>query len=417
MDKLTDKRIERAIEEARQAGEEGVGVAAYLGDELIVNTWGGLADAQTQRPVDETTLFQVFSVTKAFTATALHLQVERGLVDYDLPIARYWPEFGARGKHRITVRDALCHRAGIPQMPVGVTPELMFDWDWMTRQIESYRPWFPAGTTNSYHVLVWGWLIGELVRRTDPRRRSVGDFVREEVCEPLGICDFHMPLAKEHVGRVTKLAADWTPAMDPDHLRDAAQPLAVSPAPPVHNREDTWQACLPGAGGIANAESVARLFAMLAQGGVFRGTRLLSESTVQACRKPRDGTLQDDLIFEAPAWIGQGGYWLGGDLRRRIPTDGSDPLVLNQPGAGGSTGWAELDTGLAVAICHNRQFVVDRKDPNFTARITPIADAVRELASEIAGQRSARSGTHAASEAATGSATESATASTEVSHG
>ena len=385
MARITDDRVERAIEVARGAGEEGLGVAAYLDGELIINTWAGLADSATGRVVDERTLFQVFSVTKAFTATALHLQAERGLVDYDLPIARYWPEFGARGKHRITVRDALCHRAGIPQMPTGVTPELMFDWDWMIRQIESYRPWFPAGTTNSYHVLVWGWLIGEVIQRTDPLGRSVDRFIQQEVCEPLGITDFHLGLAKDQAHRVTRLAADWEPTRDSDHLREAAQPVAVAAAPPLHNREDTWAACLPGAGGIANAESVARLFAMLAGGGALGRTRLLSTARVHACRRPRDDSDAPDEMFETPAWIGQGGYWLGGDLRRRIPADGSLPAVLNQPGAGGSTGWAELDTGLAVAICHNRQFVVDRKDPGFTARITPIADAVREVARERAG--------------------------------
>ncbi len=385
MARITDDRVERAIEVARGAGEEGLGVAAYLDGELIINTWAGLADSAIGRVVDERTLFQVFSVTKAFTATALHLQAERGLVDYDLPIARYWPEFGARGKHRITVRDALCHRAGIPQMPTGVTPELMFDWDWMIRQIESYRPWFPAGTTNSYHVLVWGWLIGEVIQRTDPLGRSVDRFIQQEVCEPLGITDFHLGLAKDQAHRVTRLAADWEPTRDSDHLREAAQPVAVAAAPPLHNREDTWAACLPGAGGIANAESVARLFAMLAGGGALGRTRLLSTARVHACRRPRDDSDAPDEMFETPAWIGQGGYWLGGDLRRRIPADGSLPAVLNQPGAGGSTGWAELDTGLAVAICHNRQFVVDRKDPGFTARITPIADAVREVARERAG--------------------------------
>ena len=378
--KLTDERVEAAMAQARAAGEEGLGVAAYLGDELIIDTWAGLADSDAGRPVDHTTLFQVFSVTKALTATALHVLVDRGLVDYELPIARYWPGFGAHGKHRITVRDALCHRAGIPQMPVGVTPELMYDWDWMISRIEQHRPWFPAGSTNCYHVLVWGWLIGEVIQRADPDGRSVAQFIADEVCNPLGISDFHLPLPKEHAARVTVLKADWEPAADVDHLRDAAQPVTVAPAPPVHNREDTWLACLPGAGAIANAESVARLFAMLAQGGTFRGVRLLSAELIESFRVPRDDTRADDMIFEAPAWIGQGGYWLGGDLRRRIPQDGSNPVVLNQPGAGGSTGWAELDTGLAVSICHNRQFVVDRKDPNFVARITPIADAVRAVA-------------------------------------
>jgi len=108
-----------------------------------------------------------------------------------------------------------------------------------------------------------------------------------------------------------------------------------------------------------------------------------SEST------PADSHVTDsllpDAIFEAPAWIGQGGYWLGGDLLSQIP-GGRKPADDPEPArAGGSTGWAELDTALAVAICHNRQYVVDRKDPAFTARTTPIADAVREVAHERAG--------------------------------
>src|ERR1700722_15941642 len=209
MARITDDRVERAMEVARGAGEEGLGVAAYLDGELIINTWAGVADSATGRVVDERTLFQVFSVTKAFTATALHLQAERGLVDYDLPIARYWPEFGCRGKERTTVRDALCHRAGIPQMPVGVTPELMFDWEWMVGQIESFRPWFPPGTTNSYHVLIWGWIIGEIIQRCDPEGRSVSAVVQEEVCAPLGITGFHMPLDAADASRVTRLSADW----------------------------------------------------------------------------------------------------------------------------------------------------------------------------------------------------------------
>ena len=134
----------------------------------------------------------------------------------------------------------------------------------------------------------------------------------------------------------------------------------------MHNRKDTWAACLPGAGGIANAESVARLFAMLAQAGQLpRHPAAVHRRECTPAVSRETTRSAPDAMFETPAWIGQGGYWLGGDLRRRIPADGSLPPVLNQPGAGGSTGWAELDTGLAVAICHNRQFVVDRKDPGF----------------------------------------------------
>jgi CubicO group peptidase (beta-lactamase class C family) len=154
-------------------GEVGIQVAAYLGEELVVDAWTGVADTVTGRPVEGSTPFPVFSVTKAVTATALHIQAERGLVDYNAPVGAYWPEYAANGKGKTTVRDGLMHRGGIPQMPEGVTPELMCDCDWMVHQIETYNPWFEPGTTNAYHVLVWGWLIGEIVRRTDPTHRPI----------------------------------------------------------------------------------------------------------------------------------------------------------------------------------------------------------------------------------------------------
>ena len=115
----------------RKHGEVGLHVAIYQDGELVVDTWGGIADPTTGRKVDGDTLFPVFSVTKAVTATALHIQAERGLVEYNKPIAYYWPEFAAHGKDKATVTDALSHRSGIPQMPEGVTPELMADYHWM----------------------------------------------------------------------------------------------------------------------------------------------------------------------------------------------------------------------------------------------------------------------------------------------
>jgi CubicO group peptidase (beta-lactamase class C family) len=120
------KAVEGAI---REQGEVGLQVAVYHRGELVVDAWGGVADETTGRKVDADTLFPVFSVVKAVTATALHIQAERGLIAYDQPVARYWPEFAAQGKEHATIRDALSHRLGIPQMPEGVTPELMCDYD------------------------------------------------------------------------------------------------------------------------------------------------------------------------------------------------------------------------------------------------------------------------------------------------
>ena len=132
--------FQAAVDAALRAGEEGIQFAVYKDEELVVDVWGGVADATTGRRVDRQTLFNVFSVTKAVTATALHVQAERGLVSYDAPIARYWPEFAAHGKDKATVRDGLSHRTGIPAMPAGVTPEQMADYDWMVDALAAMEP-------------------------------------------------------------------------------------------------------------------------------------------------------------------------------------------------------------------------------------------------------------------------------------
>jgi CubicO group peptidase (beta-lactamase class C family) len=130
--RIVQKAVDAAIAED---GEIGLQVAAYLNGELAVDVWGGLADETTGRRVEGDTLFPVFSATKAVTATALHIQAERGLIDYDQPIAHYWPEFAAQGKDKARVRDALTHRTGIPLMPEGVSPAQMCDFDWMVDRL------------------------------------------------------------------------------------------------------------------------------------------------------------------------------------------------------------------------------------------------------------------------------------------
>ena len=159
-------RVKAAIDEAVGAGREvGVQVAAYHRGKLVIDTWGGLADREAGRAVTGDTLFNVYSVTKAVAATALHVQADRGLIDYDAPVVHYWPEYGAHGKEKTTVRDVLTHRACIPQMPAEVTPELMCDWNWMTRAIADLKPVAEPGTKTLYLSMTFGWIVGELVRK------------------------------------------------------------------------------------------------------------------------------------------------------------------------------------------------------------------------------------------------------------
>ena len=336
-------------------------------DGLVAEAWGGVADRRTGRAVDERTVFPVYSVTKAFTASALHLQVDRGLLAYEARVTDWWPEYGVNGKEATTVRDVLTHRAGLPVVPDGTTRQHQADWDWMTSRLAAMTPTYPPGTTNAYHPTTWGWLVGELVRRTDPAGRSFRDFVHEELFAPLGIdeCWLGVPPEAEH-----RLAALW------GRLRIGGGPLEEVTEDSYG--VDHWQVPSPSGGAVTTARSAARFFAMLAGGGELDGVRVLSERSVLASLVPREDGRSPDATVGWTRWIGAGGYWLGGTAPPAEPMVATGRRVLWQPGAGGSLGWADLDRGCGVAICHSRLFEwerLDRSEHPFGA----IADAVDAL--------------------------------------
>ncbi len=371
--------VRRALEIAHQRGEVGLQVAAYLGDELVVDMWSGDADPEARRKVDGSTLFNVFSVTKAIVATALHVLGDRGLVDYEAPVAEYWPAFARNGKERTSIRDVLSHRAGIPWMPRGVTPELQADWGWMIAQIEEMTPEFEPGTTNCYHALIWGWIVGEIIRRVDPQNRPIEVFVRQEIFEPLGIDDIYLGLPPSEDARRAQLLGGGPPDGAPEIFM-RGMPAPVFPCAPVYNEASSLRAVNPGAGSIGTARAYARFFALLAGHGTLGGVRLLSPQLVEEFLTPRKGTDDIDIYFRGPAQIGQYGYHLGGNDPAG-PVIGEKTTILQHPGAGGSIGWAELDTRLAVSICHNvmhgGQAERDRHP------FGPIAAAVRAHASDL----------------------------------
>jgi CubicO group peptidase (beta-lactamase class C family) len=334
--------------------ETGVQVAAYLHGKLVVDAWAGMADPETARPVDGQTLFNVFSVTKAVAATALHVQAERGLVDYDSPVARYWPEYGANGKAAVTVRDALSHRTGTPQMPAGATPDSICDWEATCAGIAALEPIYPVGQP-AYQAVSFGWVIGEIVRRTDPRHRSFRDFVLQEICEPFGIDDLWIGVPEVEEPRIARLVDALNMQPPPaGSVLEKAMPFEVRLAPDVFELPQVRRAPIAGVGGIFTARSLARFYAILAGGGELDGKRLLSRERVDAAGQFRlGGTLPDPVFFGMPMPISEGGFW---------KYDGQCPLTMALasssaiacPGAGGSLGWADPRTGLAVAYCHNR---------------------------------------------------------------
>lgn len=376
---MIDTSVNRAVKAAldlaiAEQGEIGLQVAAYLGGELVVDCWAGVADVASGRPVDGDTLFNVFSVSKAVVSTAIHVQAERGLIEYDRPIADYWPEFGQNGKGDITVRDALNHHTGTPQMPPGTTPETICDWDWVVDGIARLTPILPKDKP-AYQAMSFGWVLGEIVRRTDPSHRSFRDFVQMEIAAPFGIADLWLGIDPDAEGRIATLY-DQESSMEfpPETYFAQALPNNVRLIPSVFNRPALQRACIAAVGGIFTARSEARFWAILANRGILDGVRLLSADRVDALCLPRPGNDPDPVYFNAPMTLSQGGYWMhSADTPLTCPAKGKRSICV--PGAGGSLGWADPDTGLAVAFCHNRMF---RPRTCADHPLTRIADVIRE---------------------------------------
>lgn len=368
-----EEEISRAI---RERGEIGVQVAAYLHGELVVDAWGGVADSESGRPVDGDTLFNVFSVTKGVVATALHLQAERGLVDYDRPVADYWPEYGVNGKAQVTVRDALSHRTGTPQMPTGATVDTIGDWDRMAAGCAALEPLYPVGSP-AYQSFSFGWVIGEIVRRTDPAGRDFRRFVQEDLCVPFAIPDLWIgtdPAVEPRIARLVNADRDQ-PAPPEGSPLALSMPNAIRLIPEIYEQTAMRRACVPGTGGIFTARSAARFFAILANGGELDGRRLLSRERIDTiCQRREGGMDPDPVYFGAVMPISQGGYWMyDGIMPVTCPVKA--PRAMAAPGVGGSLAWADPDTGLAVAFCHN--YMSNPRDCDHQPA-SRIADVIRD---------------------------------------
>jgi len=375
LDPSVDRAVRAALDHAiAEQGEVGVQVAAYLHGELVVDCWAGLADKASGRAVDGDTLFNVFSVSKGVVSTAIHVQAERGLIAYDQPIAAYWPEFAQNGKAEITVRDALTHHTGTPQMPAGSTAQTICDWDWMVDAIAKLSPILPRDKP-AYQAMSFGWVLGEIVRRTDPAHRDFGRFVREEICAPFGIRDLWLGIDPAVEPRIATLYDEGSSMEFPDDSWFAqALPNAIRLIPSVFEQPAVRRACIAAVGGICNARSAARFWAILANRGTLDGARLLSPERVDAACLPRPGNEPDLVCFNAPMPLSQGGYWMhADDMSLVYPARGARTICV--PGAGGSLGWADPDSGLAVAFCHNRMMLPHTGNDH---PLTRIADVIRD---------------------------------------
>jgi CubicO group peptidase (beta-lactamase class C family) len=344
------KQIQETVDQLVESGaERGVQVAVYRHGELVVDAVAGVADPATGRRVRSDTPFYNFSIGKGATATVAHVLAERGLFGYDTPVVDLWPEFGAHGKHAVTVRHVLTHTAGVPGIPLDTTPEDLCDWDKMCTAIADAKLWWEPGSKVGYHAYTFGYLVGEIVRRATGK--PISQVLREDVATPLGVADelyFGMP-ESEH-GRLARLedeagAADAMSFSMPDDLpMFKAGPVTLFPTAQLGNRTDILAADIP-AGGKTSARAIARMYAALL--GEVDGIRLISpERLREATALAASGV---DEVFGMPS-----SWALGYSVGLPGSTAHDSPTVFGVGGVGGSYAYGDTATGVAFGLTKNK---------------------------------------------------------------
>ncbi len=333
----------------------GASVAITVDGETKVDLWGGWADAEKTRPWTRDTLVNVYSTTKTMTALTALLVADRGELDFDASVARYWPEFAANGKAEVTVGQLMSHSAGLSGWKAPVTHDDLYDWEKMTSLLAAQAPFWPPGTAPGYHGITQGYLVGEVVRRITGR--SLGAVFRQEIAEPLG-ADFHIGFGPEHDARVADLSPPPPPAPVPGVTpSDLLLNVALNPMlDPLATRTRAWRnAEIPAAGGHGHAPAVAEVHALLANGGVAKGKRLMSEA---GCRKALELQVQGvDLVLGLPVRYGLG-FGLPGDMLRT-----PNPNTLYWHGYGGSLAVIDMDARTTFAYAMNRMRTDAPVDP------------------------------------------------------
>ncbi len=339
----------RAAFEANLASGADIGASfcATVEGETVVDLWGGFADEARTRPWERDTIVNVYSTTKTMTALTALLIADRGELDFDAPVARYWPEFAANGKAEVKVSHLMSHSAGLSGWKEPLAKEDLYDWEKATALLAAQAPYWEPGTASGYHALTQGYLVGEVVRRITGK--SLGTVFREEIAQPLG-ADFHIGLPASEDARVAELIPP--PPAEAGLGAGPQTPLQanMSDNPPLEvseTRTRAWRGAeIPAAGGTGNARSVAEVQAILANGGVAKGKRIMSEA---GCRKALELQIEGpDLILGIPARFGLGFGLAGG----AVPLP--NPNTIYWGGYGGSLVIVDLDAHTTFAYAMNK---------------------------------------------------------------
>jgi CubicO group peptidase (beta-lactamase class C family) len=372
--------VEAGFEPVRQAfggnferhGEVGAACCVYVHGRPVVDLWGGVTTPGGTKSYTADTLQLVASTTKGLVTIAAHMLAQEGRLDFDAPVTRYWPEFGAEGKERIPVRWLFSHRAGLAAIDRPLSLEDVYAWDPVADALAAQRPLWEPGSVHGYHVGTFGWLAGEVIRRVTGK--SVGQFVAERIAEPLGL-ELWIGLPGALNGRVAQLIPPPPPSGPPDvftaRLLDPTTLLHrafVNPMllPNTLNEPGFWAAEIPAANGIGTARSISRLYAACL--GEVAGVRLLNPDTLERATEVQASG--EDLV------LGYETRYATGFQRsfpfRPMAGEGS----FGHYGMGGSVGFADRELGFSFAYVMNQMLPSGGVDPRPAALVDALTSCL-----------------------------------------
>lgn len=372
-----------------QSGEQGAAVAVYKGGELKLSLWGGTRDKAETLPWEEQTQVNAFSASKGLTAICALQLVESGALELDKPVAHYWPEFAAADKGNIRVRDVLCHRSGVSAFSTPVADDAIYDWQQITEKVAVQSPWWTPGTEQGYSPMIYGWMVGELIRRVSGAD-SFGDYFQDRVAQPIGAsCQFGVSTAYQPLlADVGPLKLTSFQNKGKQNANDLGRLMKADPRGVVNKaftnpmslmmgtNSPAWrEAQIPAANGHTSAVALAAIYGALANGGALTrgGARLLSEESLSYCwqeqsRSDNDNVLGVPLRFSL-------GFMLSGE--REDCRFGRGERGFGHPGAGGCLGFADPDYDIGFGYVTNRMGQGLLIDP----RANSLVDAIYRIGS------------------------------------
>jgi CubicO group peptidase (beta-lactamase class C family) len=334
-------------------GEVGAAVTIYVDGRKVVDLWGGHADSARTRKWTPDTLVNFFSIGKAITATCVLLLVQRGVFDLDAPVTRWWPAFGAAGKHAITLRQLMAHRAGMAAVRDQLPGAAVFNWAQVTEALAAQAPWWTPGARHGYHVNTFGYLLGEPVRRATGM--TLGTLLRQEIAGPHE-ADVYIGLPESEHGRVAEItpvspapgrppaAAPASPTDDEERMRVRMRQLAYNNPPGISGgpvNTPAWRlAEIPSTNGHGTARGVARFYLSLLNGAIL-APAIIAEAT-------REHAYGEDYVLGRPSRFG-----LGYQLTHKERPLGPNARAFGHFGAGGSLGFCDPDAKVAFGYVMN----------------------------------------------------------------